>query len=107
MSDKPSNPSGLINQPSSSAEDTPDIEDDAKAEREFERALVVLPTTFVDTFHTTYWKGHVKIVFGEESVGEEDYWRIAILMQAPKVKRLIARLQKTLKTLEDREKESS
>ena len=55
---------------------------------------------YADLYSLAWWKGHIRIAFGEESVSEKEYWRTAVVLEPRNVKRLIKSLQRTLEIIE-------
>ena len=101
MSDDPTKPTGLINSaPTPSASSSKPEEEDDPKEAAREHAIYSLTTVYADIYTLSWWKGHIRIAFGEESVSENEYWRSAVVMQSRDVKRLIKSLQRALERIE-------
>jgi hypothetical protein len=60
-----------------------------------ETARMSVPAMYVDAVWMTYWKGHVRVTFGESGVSEVT-WRVAIVLEEKDVETLIQRLQTVL-----------
>lgn len=70
-----------------------------------DKERMALPATYVDKFHTSYWRGHVRLALGERATYSENgtFWRFAALLEKKDVETLIERLQSVLKSLEKAE----
>lgn len=89
--------------------DTPgeDAESRGKEEGLFpESDKMLVPSLYVDAFSTTYWKDHIRLVFGERTRGRPPYWRAAFVIETSDAQRLVRLLQRVIKELEP-PKESS
>jgi hypothetical protein len=61
-----------------------------------------LPSTYIDTYFISTWPGHVRMVFGE-GVGDEAFYRLAVVLPLEIVEDLIETLTKMVKAEKERD----
>ena len=78
---------------------TPDDKDIARELR------ANLPATYVDTWSTVTWKGHIRITLGEYMYGKDNY-RAAFIMELEDAERLARHLVRAIERRRAREQKS-
>ena len=64
-----------------------------------------LPAVYTDHFQILYWKGHLRIAFGETSLRSDIHWRYAVLLEEESARDLVRRINRVLKIMDLQEEE--
>jgi hypothetical protein len=101
MSNKLPEPMGTMESPEPDEHISPDRQAVLQARRD---ARAAIPTTYVDTWATLIWKGHIRIVLGEW-LNKNPQYRAAYVMELEDAKSFAETLLKRIK--EQQEEDTS